>query len=108
MRSSFTKRQDMFPVILALCFVLKIFRCSEHYAPKFIKIVFKFGSILSHVSASQVTQPNLHFFIAIRRRMLNRTGGRTSNLLFKSLEYFVESTYNPAGEGALFDKEECR
>ena len=24
----------MFPVILALCFVLKIFRCSEHYAPK--------------------------------------------------------------------------
>ena len=33
-RSSFTKRQDMFPVILALCFVLQIFRCSEHYAPK--------------------------------------------------------------------------
>ena len=33
-RSSSTKRQDMFPVILALCFVLKIFRCSEHYAPK--------------------------------------------------------------------------
>ena len=32
-RISFTKRQDMFPVILALCFVLKIFRCSEHYAP---------------------------------------------------------------------------
>ena len=23
------KRQDMFPGILALCFVLKIFRCSE-------------------------------------------------------------------------------
>ena len=27
----------MFPVFLALCFVLKIFRCSEHYAPKFIE-----------------------------------------------------------------------
>ena len=24
----------MVPVILALCFALKIFRCSEHYAPK--------------------------------------------------------------------------
>ena len=31
-RSSFTKCEDMFPVILALCFILKIFRCSEHYA----------------------------------------------------------------------------
>ena len=41
-RSSFTKRQDMFPVILALCFVLKIFRCSEHYAPKYTILIVLF------------------------------------------------------------------
>ena len=33
-RSSFTKREVMFPVFLAFCFMLKIFQCSEHYAPK--------------------------------------------------------------------------
>jgi len=32
-RRSFTKRQVMFAVILALCFVLKLFCCSDHYVP---------------------------------------------------------------------------
>ena len=40
-KSSFTKHQDMFPVILALCFILKIFRCSKHYAPNVV-LVFSF------------------------------------------------------------------
>ena len=33
-RSSFMKRQVMFPVVMVLYSILKIFRCSEHYAPK--------------------------------------------------------------------------
>ena len=34
LRSSFAKLQAMFQIVLALCFILKIFRRSEHYAPK--------------------------------------------------------------------------
>ena len=30
------KRQVMFLIVLALRFILKIFRCSEHYAPTII------------------------------------------------------------------------
>jgi len=35
------KCQVMFAIILTLCFVLKIFRCSDHYAPKFL--IYKGG-----------------------------------------------------------------
>ena len=35
LRSSFTKRQAMFPVVLALCFILKIIWYPEPYVPKF-------------------------------------------------------------------------
>ena len=42
-RNSFTKRQAMFPFVLGLCFILRIFRCSQHYALDTLFFVFKHG-----------------------------------------------------------------
>ena len=75
----------MFPVILALCFVLKIFRCSEHYAPK----IKKFYSLDTCQKNVMIGFKGLFVAAVSIRMFLHLFCFRTQNLIY----ILVKSSY---------------